>query len=49
MCLLEDDEMKRVVSFQKFRGKPYPKEASVIIQFDGDKGIFAETDAFKDR
>jgi len=49
MCLLEDEENKRVVSFQKFRGKPYPKEDSVIVQFDGDRGIFAETDAFKDR
>ena len=49
MSLLEDEEHKRVVSFQKFRGKPYPATESVIINFDGDKGIFTETDGFKDR
>jgi len=49
MCLLEDEDKKRVVAFQKFRGKPYPDAESVIINFDGDRGIFAETDGFKDR
>ena len=49
MCLLEDEDNKRVVSFQKFRGKPYPPVESVIINFDGDRGIFTETEGFNER
>ena len=49
MCLLEDEDQKRIVSFQKFRGKPYPKVESVIIDFDVDRGIFAEPVSFNDR